>query len=540
MTKKIYIKDWLELKPYIKQVKSDGYYLNICNEIKKSIVYNDAAYYLQLLLSEKEIDYLSCFLTSYLEDILSHTNIWNSFVRIHKRLYHKPLPFYNVDEYYEEEINVQDVSFLIWYFLSLRHEDRIISPLNDYIIAAAEDVMTVFDSAWDSAPENKQLISYYQIDKTDFHSARNLIKKILFKTYLFHPDMGQRLREFQESVLEEHVNDKELRNKDLIAFLYETEDLASHKFHTKLFSFTGKEWVAEILSKDHPLSEDFFNLSPTIKGLFLYKGQENDKLLFEHIASSKKFSVKKDSFNDADSFGKIDTIAHMGIAKWRNEWWFSGVSFNQPFDSDIILKEKNSIPSRREVHFLYHHEQKNEDFLNQQLKVFKDLNKGAQIVFLPTEQINDYLKNFTIHYTHSLNLSKKEKKKALERITEKDYFFSIEELKEAVETVETCLIFYNPKSGMEIGLGINSAFPLSNNPYFNEEQSEEDVVFLLASNELSTELAMFCIENCKDKLPFFDEGDIGAVYLKDIDFLLRFWKGEEYFTEPLVSYAEEE
>jgi len=30
---------------------------------------------------------------------------------------------------------------------------------------------------------------------------------------------------------------------------------------------------------------------------------------------------------------------------------------------------------------------------------------------------------------------------------------------------------------------------------------------------LSTELAMFCIVNCKDKLPFFDEGDIGAVYL---------------------------
>jgi len=539
MGKRIFIKDWLDLKPYSKQARTDGYYLKICNEIKKAIVNNEEANYLQILLLEEGIDYLSCFLTSYFEDILSGTNIWNSFVRIHKRLYHKPLPFYNVDEYYEEEINVQDVSFLIWYFISLMRDDIVVSPLNGYIIEAAEEVMTIFEDAWDNAPENKQLISYYQIDKKDFHVARNLIQKILFETYLFHPDTAQRLKELREAIIEEHGNNEELEYGDVLAFLYEVEDYSAHAFHTGLFGFKGKEWAAEILGNDHPLSEDFLNLSPTIKGLFLYKGQDKDELFVEHIASSKRFKIKKYSFHNPDSLKKIDTIMYMGIVEWRNEWWLTGVSINQPFDPDIILEEKNSIASKREVHFLDDHKKKDDDFLIKQLKAFKDFNKGAQIVFLPTEQINEYMKNFIIYYTHSLDAPKKAKKEALKRIIEKDFFIPIEELKETAEASETCLLFYNPKSGMEIGLHINSAFPLPNNPYFEEEQSDEDIMALFTSDELSTELAMFCIENCKDKLPFFDEGDIGAVYLKEIDFLLRFWKGEKYFTKPMITHIEE-
>ena len=55
-------------------------------------------------LDKKEIDVLSCFLTSYFEDLISETNIWNSFITTHKRLYNKQLPFYNLDDYFEDEI----------------------------------------------------------------------------------------------------------------------------------------------------------------------------------------------------------------------------------------------------------------------------------------------------------------------------------------------------------------------------------------------------------------------------------------------------
>jgi hypothetical protein len=51
---------------------------------------------------------------------------------------------------------------------------------------------------------------------------------------------------------------------------------------------------------------------------------------------------------------------------------------------------------------------------------------------------------------------------------------------------------------------------------------------------ISTELAMYCINNCKKNLPFFSEGG-GKKYLNDIDFLLRFWKKESYHSKPSVT-----
>lgn len=50
------------------------------------------------------------------------------------------------------------------------------------------------------------------------------------------------------------------------------------------------------------------------------------------------------------------------------------------------------------------------------------------------------------------------------------------------------------------------------------------------------ELTLFCIEHCKNKLPFFNE-EPGKIYLKDIDFLLRFWKTSNYHTQPLITYT---
>ena len=89
LKERIYIKQWLDLKPYDNQAPTDYFYLKLCNEVKHSLV-------LQLYLEKSEIDILACFLTSYFEDLISGTNIWNSFIRIHKRLYGKQLPFFEL------------------------------------------------------------------------------------------------------------------------------------------------------------------------------------------------------------------------------------------------------------------------------------------------------------------------------------------------------------------------------------------------------------------------------------------------------------
>lgn len=533
MEKRIYIKDWLKLKPYEKQTVTDSYYLKTCNDVKRAITTNKQSFVLQVYLDKKDIDILACFLTSYLEDIISETNIWNSFVTTHQQLYKKQLPFYILDEYYEEEINPQDISFLIWYFLNTVQEEKFIAPFNDFIVETAEKVMDVFNKVWDYAPENEYLKSFYQIDENegDFYVARNLIDTILFKTYLFYPDTLLKLRKQELEIIEDNKD-----NENIIMFLNENRDSTLHKTQTRLLSLKGKEWASEILGNNHTLGKNFLSITQRIRGFFLYKGQDDYNIFIEHIASSKKFELTKKSFDHSDTLKELDTILYMGIAQWKNEWWFSGVFFQQPFNPDLILDEKNSLESRMAVNFLDHQRKETDEMLEMQLTAFKNFNKGLQIAFMLSEKIEDFVRSYTEYFNNSLDLSAKEKEEAKQRARKDGFFGTEEEHKDYSEVSDTSLVFFNPKSGLEIALAVNCAFPLPNNPFFNIEDSENDIMFLLISDEMSTELAMFCIDNCKSNLPFFKEG-AGKRYLDDIDFLLRFWKKDNYFAKPSITYT---
>jgi hypothetical protein len=63
---------------------------------------------------------------------------------------------------------------------------------------------------------------------------------------------------------------------------------------------------------------------------------------------------------------------------------------------------------------------------------------------------------------------------------------------------------------------------------------QEHIIRLLMEESISPQAVMFCIDNCKSKLPFFKQG-IGKELLKDMDFMLRLWKGRNYFQEPSIT-----
>jgi len=529
MDKKIYIKDWLELKPYDRQSPTDSYYLKICNEVKNAITKDKNSDIHQIHLEDEGVDYLSCFLTSYFEDLISGTNIWNSFIRIHQRLYKKQLPFYQLEDYYEEEINVEDVCFLIWYYLNTGQDDRFITPFSKSILETAANVMDVFDSAWESAPENHQLKSCYQIDdnEKDYYLARNLIDTILFKTYLFHPDTARKLKDSEQEIVEQN-KDRNL----LMSYLNENRDVTLHKSHTNLLALSGKEWAAEIIGDKKRISSDLINISPRIVGYFLYKGQDQTDIFLEHIASGKKFNVAKKSFEHSAGLKKVDTIVFMGIAKWKGEWWFSGVMFQTDFDANLVSDEKKSSQSKMAVNFLDHQSANVSEILEKQLKAFKDFNKGSQIAFIPSDRVEKFANGFITFFNNSLNLSDKEIKKAIDKHNKEGFW--TDGAKKLAENTKSALAFFNPKGGLEFVFDTNSAFPLANNPYFKKESSDANIMRLLADDSISTELVMYCINNCKTELPFFSSG-VGAIFLKDIDFLLRFWKSSTYNTSPTIT-----
>lgn len=532
-TQRIYLHDWLEFKPYTSQVKSDSFYLDMCNKVKQTILDNADTEVLNKYIDDDDIQDLSCFLTSYFEDVVSRLGVWESFVNAHVELYNKPVPFYNFDDYYDDEINEIDVCFLLWYFVNSVQNERFTSPYMPEILSVANAVYTLFDDAWEYAPENSHLKKYYTIDEheTDYYIARNLIDTVLFKTYLFFPDTGCKLLEFEAEIIEKHAD-----NKNFMAFLNDARDNLFFSSHTHLLAMHGKDWAARILGQEHALCNEYKNISKKITGYFFYKGQDEYDIHIEHMASGKKFNLTKKSFDTNLQLTKIDTIIYIGIVQWQQEWWFSGIYSQQDFDADLVLDEKNSIQSRSAVNFLDHKQENVEEILATQLKAFKKAYGGKQIVFFESNLINTYIEKFTEQYNNSLGLSKNESDEAKQRARNEGFFDSEHDNSLNVDENPSCLLFFNPKSGVEVAIDVNSAFPLPHNPFYDEGLHVDHFFNMCMSPEISAELVYFCIETAKSKLNVFKTLQ-GQMVANDLDFLLRFWKKSRYISVPEITFT---
>jgi hypothetical protein len=532
---RVYIQDWLKFKPYNSQVGTDLYYLKVCNFIRDEL--SDFGF--SVTLNPEEVTDLACVITSYFEDVISETNIWNSFIKVNKRLYHKPLPFYDVSEYFEKEINIQDISFLIWYFLNSIQEENFISPYGPLTLDSAVLIMDILEEEWEIAPENQHLKEYYSLpnEETDYYKARYLIDNILFNSYLFYFDLKTELEEAEQALIDDYKSGTEIKEQEVLSYLRENRDYMLHSLHSRLLALKGKEWAAEVVGEAHPLYKAFLTISKRIRGYFFYKGQDEEYIYLEHIASAKKFSLTKKSFDHGDTLKEIDTVMFMGIVKWMDEWWFSGIHFIADYNADLILDEKNSAKSRAEVSFLDHKSEKAVEVIEMQYQAFLKYNNNSPIAFLEGRKINEFIENYLQLFNNSLNLSEKERKESLKRARAEGFFAESQNSSlNFGEEVESGLLFFNQKSGLEIVNGLNSAFPDPQNPFFNENESEEQLMGLLVSDTVSGDLAKFCIDHYREVLSFFNNEE-EAFILENIDFLLRFWKNGSYYSEIELTFT---
>jgi len=534
MKQNIQIKQWLDLKPYDKYKKTDSYYLKLSNTVHHALIKNTHTLVLRNHLPKFEIEILACFLTSYFEDIISKTYIWSSFVDSHQKLYKKILPFYPTEEYNHHNINLQDICFLMWYFVNSTDDDVFISPAHEFLIEISNSVCEIFIESHPYAPKNKDLKSYYHLDsnETDYYVIRKKIDTILFKTYLFYPDT---VLDFRQQITE--IASEFQYDENLIAHLNDFRDNSLHKTCTQLLSLNGKQWLAEVIADEHPLYQDVLSISQRIKGLFLYKGQDSENIFIQHIESDKRFEMTKQSFDSTEMLETIDTILQIGIVLWKDKWWFTGVFFQQPYDEDTVAKEKQSIQSRNDAGFLDHSTKKLQDLLAKHCNAFKKFNNNQLIAFLPSEKINDFYEEYIQYFNSLLSISTKQKRQLKHIEKTRNSSNLIKGKINFEEFSESGLVFFNPKGGIEIALNVNSAFPLPNNHYFDAELSEEHIIQMMTDPSISTELVNYCMDNCKTNLPFFDS-IIGQSICNDLDFLLRYWKKEKYHTVPSLSFTD--
>jgi len=537
MTKKkerIFMDRWLLFHPYSTPAQTDFYYLRLCNETF-SLMEENAYLESAGLLNREEIKDLACFIVCYFEDVISGPGLWQAFTVQVKGLYGTYLPFYDLDpgDYYPDEINIEDIHFLIWYFISMtQYDENIISPEAFEWSDLPDRIIEIFEREYELAPENLRLKEHYKVspDEEDFIVLKEKMRSIMLDSWLLH-FQGKELVDMINEDSKKQV-DKGKTEESIDLYIYDTVDSYVLSTYTTLLARQGKEWLAYTQGSDHPLFKEILGISGKKSGYYLFMGSENDKLLFQHIATETVLRVTSKSMDLPKDFVAEKSISFAGFVNWRGDWWFSGAQLSWEYNADLIEKEKNSESSK----MLFGEDSVLKKKKNEQLYTsFLKFNKGKPIAFVESEEMaGNFIQDFLIFHNDFLDAPAQEKRKGREKIMETNLRkrSGITSAQGSIGPVPG-MIFFHRESGIQMAFGLNNLVPDPDNASYSahEDRNENDPesMRLLYSSYISGDWMHYLVNNYDiPGLDFPGEGG-RELLMENLDFMLRFWKRKGYY-----------
>ncbi|HEC44942.1 hypothetical protein LCGC14_2117190 [marine sediment metagenome] len=523
---KIYLDRWMAFHPYKKPGSSDYYYLDLSNRLYKTIKTRpELGLFSEIHTDDSEN--LCCYLTCYLEDVVSEIGMMRAFTKQHRELYGKDLPFYSPAEYDYNDINREDIYFLLWHYFSvILYEDTIVSPVSADLIQLGNIVFEVLYEEFERVPENTRLKEFLHLSpgEENFFVVRDKIQFIILDSYLFFFNRLECMAGVGEilDAMKDKMDDNELAQK-IPLVTYDTVDnyLLSKVF--PLLARRGKDWLAYVLGMDHPLFEKIISITEKKTGSYLFLEQENGILRFEHIASGTILPVTVRSYDTLPDFIEGRTIINCSLIMWKDIWWFSGASAVHPNDPERIKKEKGPEGDKNLFGGL---DKKQHDILQEQSQLFLEFNKGRSMAFFNTmDQAAEFAMNFMELFKASIQGSAGADNVAIPH----EMSISQEARK------EPGFVFFNPKTGMEMVYGYNELIPDPDNPLYNEKKGREDALELLISQEISRECSLYLAEKIGFGVLASPVQYQDGILEENLDFLLRYWKAGRYYSTPSIT-----
>ena len=134
-----------------------------------------------------------------------------------------------------------------------------------------------------------------------------------------------------------------------------------------------------------------------------------------------------------------------------------------------------------------------------------------------------------------MKLSKKEIENAQKRRKKKGFFDAGTKTDFEIDDMPG-IVYFNPRTGIEIVLGFNVIIPDPQNSHYDESTDHDEVLMLLYSKECSSNLVKYLIENYNlPGIKFPGERDEN-ILVDNLDFMLRFWKNNSYFPKPGITF----
>lgn len=335
--KTIYLKDWMNVHPEIKQSNSDLYYIQLANRILNKI---ETTLPPELFVAE-EAKEISVHVAAWFEDIISGLHIWDSFTRTCYNLYGKRLPFPQIDEsdYFEGEVNLPDIQFLIWHLYQRFHgneNDIMISPEDTRITLIAQEITRLLEEEYETAPESTTMQEYLNPKMyDDYYTFTRNAEWLYFFSYLHGPSNEERLNGLYEEMKEIQT---QYTKEELARIFYDARYQMLFSSHGGPLALTINEWMAAMYEDSSWVKELFTGVSVRKRDWYFVqeKTQIHLTLVAKEGGETIKALCKTISSETLKSILPGKSTISVACVRYHDEWWFNG---------SIILDNKQDNPS---------------------------------------------------------------------------------------------------------------------------------------------------------------------------------------------------
>lgn len=345
MKNKIYPKDWLSFHPYKQTDEVDLYYTKLANRLYECLVFFTVDGF-----EDIDIQRIAIHLAAWFEDVISQTGIWQAFTAKCKEMHGAYLPFYPIDEeeYYPDEINLEDVRFLLWHNLqSLRGKKSIVNPENPGIEGAALRVYDLLSDEYETAPENERLQDFLWRSNVDEPTFRQYLKVLGWFHYSCYFNIDNLTQYFDESdsILEEQTGLSEEEQEMVLNGVYKTLMFRGRR---NLLSLTSPEWLG-LVEKQHPGMKNWSGVRHRKESCCLLEDEDGDFLYLKDLTTDERLMVDKDSLLQRNSRDRKpgETTLICELVNYGGIWFQYGLMLVNSLDDPHVVDYVDGLKASR-------------------------------------------------------------------------------------------------------------------------------------------------------------------------------------------------
>ncbi|MEM9848126.1 MAG: DUF3843 family protein [Bacteroidota bacterium] len=322
----IYVADWLKYKPYNKPSSYDEFYTEIANKVYD--ILEACRNKLEDKIERKYVLDMSIGIAQYVEDYASEIGLWKAFTEMNEELYGYMLPFYDLSDYYKDDLNQIDIQFLLWYYWGSIQKTTYL-PYMPQFEEASQKIFELLEQ-YESFPAINAYETFYKVKQTDnYFDLKTKVAYLANKSFLFSIPANEYFIDQMEQVSEEMGR---YMDSGVIAYYIQERMMFRHRYD--LNAVTALEYFARIARCDESTRLKILNIEKRVTGDFVYRKSSGKYHEFEHWITGVKFDVLKESMQDIVGQTKNGHVSRMELIFWNKSWWLSGMSIGGRHETD--------------------------------------------------------------------------------------------------------------------------------------------------------------------------------------------------------------